>query len=79
LIEKLDPNKIRISLLPYRINFIHTSTGLKFAELYSRRNYFLIDWKDAEGEWDEAKVTTSVEAHKIVDDEVRKAMELVRR
>jgi hypothetical protein len=78
LIKKLDQNKIRLSLLPYRINFIHTSNGLKFAELYSRRNYFLITWKDAEGEWDEAKVTTSDEAHKIVDERVRKAMELVK-
>jgi len=50
IIEELDQGNIRHTLVPYRINFIHKSKGLKFAELYPRRNYFLIDWK-ADPEW----------------------------
>lgn len=78
LIKKLDPNKIRITLLPYRINFIHKSTGLKFAELYSRRGYFLLDWKEAD-DWDEAKVRTLEEVQRILDEKLKKAIELVKK
>lgn len=78
LIKKLDPNKIRMKLLPYRINFIHKSTGLKFAELYSRRTYFLVEWKEPDG-WYEEKVTTLEEVQTILSENLKKAIELVKK
>lgn len=78
LIKELDPNKIKVTLLPYRINFIHKSTGLKFAELYSRRSYFLVEWKEAD-DWGEAKVETLEEVSKILDEDLKKAIELVKK
>jgi len=56
-IEKLNNingGNTRYTLLPYRINFINKKTGLKFAELYSRRDYFNITWKEGDG-WDEER------------------------
>jgi len=78
LIKELDSNKIRHTLLPYRINFIHKSRGLKFAELYSRRNYFIIRWKEAD-DWDKAKIRTSEEVQKIVLEKLKTAAELVKK
>mgnify|MGYP001025890485 CR=1 FL=1 len=77
-IKGLDPGNIRETLLPYRINFIHTSTGLKFAELYSRRSYFLVDWKEPE-EWEERKVASPEEWEAVLNDKVKKALELVKK
>jgi len=51
---------------------------LKFAELYSRRNYFIIRWKEAD-DWDKAKIRTSEEVQKIVLEKLKTAAELVKK
>lgn len=78
MIKGLDQNKIRHTLLPYRVNFIHKSTGLKFAELYSRRAYFIVNWKEVDG-WDGNEVRTLEEAQNILNEKLKKAVELVKR
>ena len=45
---------------------------------YSRRNYFKVTWKDADG-WDGTEVKTSEESQKILNEKLRKAVELVKK
>lgn len=76
-ILNLDEEKVRISLLPYRINFIHTSSGLKFAELYRRKKYFMANWKEPDAWYSINEIKTEEEIDEIINDNIKKAMEFV--
>lgn len=77
LIMDIDKDKVRHTELPYRINFIHKSSGLKFAELYPRKKYFIAKWREAE-EWNEANIRTLEEFQKIIDEKIKKAVGLIK-
>jgi hypothetical protein len=59
------------------VNFIHKSTGLKFAELYPKRRYFIARWKEAD-DWEMTNVRTLDEFQKILDEKIEKSVELVK-
>ncbi|MFH0748561.1 MAG: hypothetical protein V1915_01365 [Candidatus Bathyarchaeota archaeon] len=77
LIEDIDKGNVRHTLLTYRINFIHKSSGKKFAELYPKREYFRVTWKEAGG-WDNENASTLEEFRKLLDEKLKNAVELVK-
>ncbi|MBI3860244.1 MAG: hypothetical protein HY296_08475 [Thaumarchaeota archaeon] len=76
MIEELDPSKVRITLLPYRVNFSHSSKGLKFAEMYPKREFFWLNWK-SEPEWEGERVRTLEAGKQYVNEKVLPAMRLL--
>jgi len=77
LMEGIDKENVRYSLLPYRINFIHKSSGLKFAELYPKRKYFIARWKEAD-DWAQIDIRNMGEFQRVFDEKIKAAVELVR-
>lgn len=76
MIEDLDSQKVRLTLLPYRVNFIHSAKGLKFAEMYPKQEFFWLNWK-AEPEWEGERIRTLEEAKAHVNERVLTAMRLL--
>jgi len=73
MIEELDPPKVRLTLLPYRVNFVHSAKGLKFSEVYPKQEFFWLNWK-AETGWEGERVRTLEEAKSYVNEKVLAAM-----
>jgi hypothetical protein len=76
LIQAMDTN-VTDSLLPYRANYWYRS--LKFAQMSPTRDSFWLEWKQEKGgKWGYKKVKSLKEARRVLDSDIRKALEVVK-
>lgn len=76
LIRAMDSG-VTDSLLPYRANYWYRS--MKFAQMSPTRDSFWLEWKQEKGaKWGYKKIKSLKESRRIIDSDVRKALELVR-
>jgi hypothetical protein len=78
ILKNIDDGKVRISLLSHRINFIHKSSGLKFAMIRPRQQWLNIYWKESDGFYYES-IKTKKERDEIVTVYIPKALEMVKK
>jgi hypothetical protein len=78
ILKNIDDENVRISLLSNRINFIHKSSGLKFAMIRPRQQWLNLYWKESDGFYYES-IKTKKERDAIVTEYLSKALEMVKK